>query len=800
MRMAKEKEDLSTPLRDLAGFLLLAFAIFLFLSLISYSPLDPSLNTKVAGSPSAVHNWCGIGGSYASDIFMQLFGFASFFVPFALVGVAWAVVFRKSWQGASAQASGFILLVLAATLFLALAAGDAARFPPWGGVTGFLLRKLCLAYVGTIGALLAGLTALAVALVLSVRLTFEAFVGKLSFLGDAFLHSREILARAWQRVNRSAARFLELEEKKIDKGMAKIRADVGEPSISVSDSIKVAGEVVTENVLMDDFSIEAPAKEIPIVFPKASDRRSMPQFHTMEEEPEEAKAHKDKRDIRTYKLPDISLLDAPEEQSIAIDREELFRNAQTLEQKLKDFGVFGKVVEVQPGPVITMYEFEPAPGIKVTHVTRLNDDLALALKAMSVRITPLPGKAVIGIEVANRQRQVVYLKDVIADDVFKQGSSRLTFALGKDISGTPFVTDLRKMPHLLVAGATGSGKSVSVNSMILSVLYKSTPDEVRMILVDPKMLELSFYDNIPHLLLPVVTDPRKASAALRWAVLEMEHRYRFMADIGVRNIEGYNKKVPKILDGKVSPEEAKKSAQDLSLPEDLLASGEKVKPEEHTGPMPYIMIVIDELADLMMISSREVEESIIRLSQMARAAGIHLLLATQRPSVDVITGVIKANMPARISFQVSSKIDSRTILDANGAELLLGAGDMLFLPPGTSKLERIHGAFVTDNEVKRVTDFWKEQGSPDYDHEILRVQQEEMEREASGEGEDNEMYQQALNIIRLHRVASISMIQRKLRIGYNRAARIVERMDDEGWLAPGEVGKPREVRMSRFEV
>jgi S-DNA-T family DNA segregation ATPase FtsK/SpoIIIE len=356
------------------------------------------------------------------------------------------------------------------------------------------------------------------------------------------------------------------------------------------------------------------------------------------------------------------------------------------------------------------------------------------------------------------------------------------------------------MPHLLVAGATGSGKSVSVNGMILSVLYKATPDEVRMILVDPKMLELSLYEHIPHLLLPVVTDPRKAAAALRWAVLEMEKRYRLMADLGVRNIEGYNKKIPKVMEEggvKKSEKVAGEGELPLGMPE---TSDQKPKPEDHTGPLPFIMIVIDELADLMMVSSHEVEESIIRLAQMARAAGIHLLLATQRPSVDVITGVIKANMPARVSFQVSSKVDSRTILDANGAELLLGAGDMLFLPPGTSKLVRIHGAFVTDNEVKRVTDFWKAQARPDYDETILKMKTEEEAAEAAEGGEDDEMYQQALNLVRLHRVASISMIQRKLRIGYNRAARIVERMEEEGLLAPGETGKPREVRMSRFEV
>jgi S-DNA-T family DNA segregation ATPase FtsK/SpoIIIE len=781
-----------SPLRDLLGFVLLALAAFLFLAVASYRPTDPSFNTVVTG-PVYVHNFCGVLGSYTADILVQLFGYAAYFIPVFLLGVVAAVVFKPEvltpWQ----RSVGVLLFICAATLLLALAAGDIPRLPAWGGVVGHLLRRALLRYVGTAGALLAAFTALAVSFVLAVGVTFRGTLRTVGLLGALPPWFAKRFGPIYDRVAETVGDFLDKEEKQIRKGMDEIRTQSA-PKLPKIDKIRIAGvETAPEP------SIREPAwtaDVIPIVTTKAPKPAEMPRFYTEDPSPEERKP----KEHRTYRLPGITLLDAPGEQALQINREELFRNAQILEAKLRDFGVLGQVVEVQPGPVVTMYEFEPAPGVKVNQITRLNDDLALALKAMSVRITPIPGKAVIGIEVANRDRQVVYLKDIVSNDAFGAAASRLTMALGKDISGMPFTADLRKMPHLLVAGATGSGKSVSVNSILISILYKSTPDEVRMILVDPKMLELSLYEDIPHLLLPVVTDPRKAAAALRWAVIEMEKRYRLMADIGVRNIEGYNKKIAKVLEeGSEEKPEAEESPEGELQLDAAEAPGPRKEGDDHDGPMPYIMIVIDELADLMMVSSREVEESIIRLAQMARAAGIHLILATQRPSVDVITGVIKANMPSRISFQVASKIDSRTILDANGAELLLGAGDMLYLPPGTSKLHRIHGAFVTDQEVKKVTDFWKEQGKPDYQHDILKVREVEEAMANPEAGEDEEMYQQALLIAKTYRVASISMIQRKLRIGYNRAARIVERMDEEGLLAPGEVGKPREVMMSRLE-
>jgi S-DNA-T family DNA segregation ATPase FtsK/SpoIIIE len=462
------------------------------------------------------------------------------------------------------------------------------------------------------------------------------------------------------------------------------------------------------------------------------------------------------KDIGPYKLPPVSLLDPVEKKEVRVDKESIQLNASILEKKLKDYGIDGKVTEVRPGPVITMYEFEPAPGIKVSRISNLSDDLAMALSAVSIRIVaPIPGKSVVGIEIPNKIRQTVYLREIIESEVFGDSHSYLTLTLGKTISGEPFVAELAKMPHLLVAGSTGSGKSVSLNSMICSLLFKATPINVRFLMIDLKMLELSFYEGIPHLLLPVVTNPKNAKTALRWLIDEMERRYLMMAEKGVRSIEKYNQKMAK----------------------------------QEMETLPYIVVVIDELADLMMVSTREVEEYIARLAQMARASGIHLILATQRPSVDVLTGIIKANFPARISCQVSSKVDSRTILDANGAESLLGYGDMLFLSPGVGRLQRLHGPYVSEGEIKRIVEFLKQQGTPTYHHEIL----EEKEEEGGAAEVDDEKYREAMEFVMEKGEASISMIQRRFRIGYNRAARIVERMEGEGIVGPSDGVKPREV-------
>lgn len=460
-----------------------------------------------------------------------------------------------------------------------------------------------------------------------------------------------------------------------------------------------------------------------------------------------------------YKVP-ISLLDDVEDAFATEDESELRRKGKMLEEKFMNFGIEGKIKEIQPGPVVTLYEYEPAPGIKVSKIASLEDDLALAMSAVSVRIiAPIPGKSVVGIELPNKKRAAVSLKELIISSAFGKSQSFLTVILGKDISGKPYLTDLSKMPHLLIAGTTGSGKSVSINTIICSILYKSSPDMVKFVMIDPKMVELSSYEDIPHLAAPVVVDPRKASTVLKNVVMEMENRYSILAEYKVRNIDSYN---------------------------------ELCKTDKSISKMHWLVVVVDEFADLMIVAGKEVEQSIIRIAQMARAVGIHLILATQRPSVNVITGIIKANMPARLSFRVSSKTDSRTILDQNGAEMLLGRGDSLFIPPGTSEPVRIHGCFVSESEVAKIVEYLKTLGKPDYNMDLLKEESEHIGD--VDETELDEKYYEALSLVKEKGMASISMIQRYLRIGYNRAARIVEIMEKQGIVGPSDgTSKPREV-------
>lgn len=490
-----------------------------------------------------------------------------------------------------------------------------------------------------------------------------------------------------------------------------------------------------------------------------------------------------------FELPSLSFLNYDKSDHVVVDTELLRQMAAQIEKTLGDFKVQGTVVEICPGPVITMFEFSPAPGVKISRIAGLADDLAMALSALSVRIiAPLPGKGVVGIEVPNPEREMVYLKEIIADEAFQDNTKMyLPLALGKDTEGGPMIADLARMPHLLVAGATGAGKSVAVNTMICSLLYKHSPDDVRMIMVDPKMLEFSIYADIPHLLLPVVTDPKQATVALNWTVQEMERRYQRLADMGVRDVRGYNQKV-EILTKQAELDQV----QGREESDALRALGIDAQGNPEHIKLPYIIVIIDEFADLMMTASKDVETAVARLAQKARAAGIHLILATQRPSTDVITGLIKANFPTRLALRVTSKIDSRVILDTNGAEGLLGNGDMLFVPPGSSTLARTHGAYVSEKEIDQIVDFLKSQGAPQYNDSIL-IEEDDQEENIIDESDKDEHYEEAVRIVVSTQQASISMLQRKLRVGYNRAARMVEVMEREGIVGPSDSCKPREV-------
>ena len=734
-------------IHEVVGILLIAVAVFLFLSLISYHPMDPSFFSYISSKVKEIHNWMGIVGAYISALFFQGFGFPSFLIPFALVIFAFSFIFRWEWKYLSLKLAGWVVILIATSSFFSLWLSPIRFYNQnllMGGFIGEIFSRNLVRFFNRPGATILLLLILILSFVLGTGISFISLV---KHLGAAVRKSIDTI---------STIKMVRKERAERGKKLVKQKQEKKEVE-------EVAPAVVIERPL-------PPSKKVEMVKQEAFDFL----------EPSTA-----------FQLPPISLLEAEVEKRQKIDRDSLIMNSRILEKKLLDYGVEGKVVEVRPGPVITVYEFEPAPGVKVSRIVNLADDLALALSALSIRIVaPIPGKSVVGIEVPNINRETVYFKEIIDSDPFRAFKSKLSFGLGKDISGEPFVVDLARMPHLLVAGSTGSGKSVSINAMVCSILFKATPEEVRFLMIDPKMLELSDYEGIPHLLLPVVTNPKKAAAALRWLVEEMERRYTVLAEKGVRNIEHYHQRMEK---------ELKEKGKVYKRKGDVLEGNEE-KVAEPMERIPYIVVVIDELADLMMISSKDVEESITRIAQMARAVGIHLLLATQRPSVDVLTGIIKANFPARISFQVTSKVDSRTILDTIGAEHLLGAGDMLFLPPGSSKLTRLHGAFVSSPEIKRVVEFLKKQGKPSYlDPSILAEVKKEKGAIGGEDDEYDEKYDEAVAFVAEAGQASISLIQRRFRIGYNRAARIVEKMEEEGVVGPSDGIKPREVLVKKIE-
>lgn len=734
--------------REILGISLLAIGLFLFLSLISYHPMDPSFFTYVSPKVKEIHNWMGVVGAYLSSLLFQGFGFPAFLISFGMIIFAISFIFHWEWKYFSLRVMGWLVILIAASSFSSLWLSPIRFYHQtllMGGFIGEIFSRSLVYYFNRPGATILLSLVLIVAFVLGTGISFISLI----------THTGKSIQKIMEKIDTLKTIRKERGERK--KKLVKQRQE------------KIEGK-----------------EDIPLVV----DKPSPPKVPKREEIPKQ-EVFDFIESPKSFQLPPVSLLEAEIEKRQKIDRESLIMNSRILEKKLLDYGVEGKVVEVRPGPVITVYEFEPAPGVKVSRIVNLSDDLALALSALSIRIVaPIPGKSVVGIEVPNTNRETVYLKEIIDSENFRNFKSKLCFGLGKDISGEPFVVDLARMPHLLVAGSTGSGKSVSINAMICSILFKATPEEVRFLMIDPKMLELSDYEGIPHLLLPVVTNPKKAAIALKWLVEEMERRYSVLAEKGVRNIEHYHQRMEK---------ELKEKGKVYKRKGDLL-EGDEEKAREPMERLPYIVVVIDELADLMMISSKEVEESITRLAQMARAVGIHLILATQRPSVDVLTGIIKANFPARISFQVTSKVDSRTILDTIGAEHLLGAGDMLFLPPGSSKLIRLHGAFVSGQEIKRVVEFLKKQGKPSYlDPSILAEEKKEKGTTPGEEDEYDEKYDEAVAFVAETGQASISLIQRRFRIGYNRAARIIEKMEEEGVVGPSDGIKPREVLVKKIE-
>jgi DNA segregation ATPase FtsK/SpoIIIE, S-DNA-T family len=716
-----------------------AIALFLALSFVSFASDAPHANL---GGP--------VGHALAGTALRAL-GVAAYLFPLYLAYFTVALLRRGAEGFGGLRLGGAALLVLSIAALAGLATGGRAvvRGGGWlGGFIGVALHDL----LGGPGAFLLLAVVFVVAIVLAT--------------GVSAVETGAVAVR-WAR---SEARTRAAEV------FARLRGrPVAKPVAPPSRRAKSPGPILLDNEVAEPAD---PVEEAPPPIIREPERRADPAKRTKRVELQEELFAED-----AYRLPALHLLDEPVRATQPLDESALLASARILETKLADFQVVGKVVAVRPGPVITTFEFEPAPGVKVNRIVTLADDLSMALRALSVRVlAPIPGKPVVGIEVSNPRREKVFIRELLSSGEYQQIDSKLALALGKDTTGNVALADLARMPHLLVAGATGTGKSVSMNAMIMSMLFKSSPRDVRFIMIDPKMLELSTYENIPHLLVPVVTDPKKAAAALNNIIREMDERYQLLHDKGVRNIDSYNRMIREAAQAAAATEEGEAAAE---------------------GPrhrhLPRIIIIIDELADLMMTVGREVEESITRLAQKARAAGIHLILATQRPSVDVITGLIKANFPARISFQVTSRTDSRTILDAIGAERLLGEGDMLFLPPGTARVQRLHGAFVSDSDVHRVVDFIKRQEEPRYEMELLESADDEDGEGADEEDLSDEMYDMAVHLVTEHRQASISWLQRRLRVGYNRAARMIERMEREGVVSAASGAKGREVIARRIE-
>lgn len=730
---------------EVAGLLLLVVGLLAWLSLISYHPEDPSWNTAAGGQ---AQNLIGRAGSHLADLLLQAFGVCAFPLPVLSLIVAWSLIHSRGLVRLLPRLLGLVLLAACGCATLALVPGWRIFGLPSGGLAGHLLAGWLQSWLNTAGAAIVLATGALLSLYLACDFSLARFHHRLQGLGER-----------WRQMRRRRRKPVAQAPTPRSQAPVAVEEPAPEQAQQEQPEVKEIPIRTLEDLPPEPASVEPAAPEAqpelaPVVEIRTARRLSRPKPR--------------------YQLPSTELLNEPPVRN-GFDQQELQQTAARIEAKFKEFGVLGSVVQINPGPVVTTFEFKPEAGIKYSRIITLNEDLCLGLHAESILIERIPGRPTVGIEVPNAKRELIVLRQVLESEEFQRAPSRLTLPLGKDIAGRIKVAALESMPHLLIAGSTGSGKSVLLNCLICSVLFKATPDEVRMILVDPKRLELGLYEGVPHLLTPVITDARKATNALRNAVLEMERRLRLLAARGVRNIEQYNRKVEQL----------------QYEPGDLFEED----PEE-LEPLPYILIVIDELADLMIVEGHNVEQSVTRLAQMARAVGMHLVLATQRPSVDVITGLIKANFPARISFRVATRVDSRTILDVMGAEHLLGKGDMLFLPPGSSRLVRVHGPLVTEAEINRVVEFWKAQASPDYDQSFLLAPPADEEEGAEGEEiaeQEDPLYREAVRIVCELGKASTSTLQRRLRLGYGRAARILDRMQREGIIGPPDGSRPRAV-------
>ena len=748
------ESTLSRRISEFAGVALFALSLIWLIALVTHEPTDP-VWFFTTDAPHAPANFVGRVGAFLSELSFQLFGYASYLLPLVSATVGWHYFWCQPPDAAYTKVTGATLFFGCATAFLSLILGSteiAGKTFHAGGSIGNWIGALFSEYLNRTGSIIVLLTFMALAVILSTHFSFGRLFARAS------QESRDASARGvgWVRQWLDSRRK-ERERRAVIAKHTKKGSGTGDPGSDKTTDRK-------PSIARSDAAGPIPDPRPPIpgrVPPPVVARKADPAPPLPLPEP----PAKPQKRSGAYTLPPPSLLDAAKAGN-KIDERELMDAAKQLEEKCREFAVEGQVAQIHPGPVVTTFEFKPEAGVKYSKITGLADDLSLAMQAESVLIDRIPGKSTVGIQIPNPNRETISLRELLESDAFQRSPSKLAIALGKTIHGEPYIADLATMPHLLIAGSTGTGKSVGLNAMLTSVLYRATPDDVRMIMIDPKRLELGMYEDIPHLMTPVVVDPKKAANALRWAVREMEERYKTLAAEGVRNIEQYNRNI-------------------------RLALAEDPKGDDLPKPLPFILVVIDELADLMMVASNEVEESICRLAQMARAVGIHLILATQRPSVDVITGLIKANLPSRISFRVSSKTDSRTILDSNGAEQLLGRGDMLFLPPASSRCIRLHGPYISEQESARLASFLRKQGKPTYDETITA----EDEKSTIGDMtfEKDELYDEAARIVVSTGQASISYLQRKLRVGFSRAARLVDMMEAEGLVSQGTGGKPREV-------